>query len=132
MRPRIAAVINEALDQLIAQGPEFDIVHDLADVIPARVVVTYLGFPDEVRVPFIKAVQDSVSCIPMLGQASPDGPTPEQTPARASPSGASPRGRVRFSSWDSDSAGPPSRVSCRRLRSPGPRSKRNGGSWTTR
>jgi cytochrome P450 len=76
MRPRIEAVVTEAIDRVIEKG-SFDVVHDLADVIPARVIVTYLGFSDEVRVPFIKAVQDSVSAIPMLGEMPADGPTPE-------------------------------------------------------
>lgn len=80
LRPRIEEVVTVAMDELIVKG-EFDIVHDLADVVPARVIVSYLGFPEEVRIPFIKAVQDSVSCIPMLGEMSADGPTLEQQAA---------------------------------------------------
>ncbi|MGE4426810.1 MAG: cytochrome P450 [Solirubrobacteraceae bacterium] len=80
MEPRIQAVITEAIDDVLAKG-EFDVVHDIADVVPAQVIVTYLGFPEDVRKPFIKAVQDSVSCIPELGDVSPDGPTPEQLAA---------------------------------------------------
>jgi cytochrome P450 len=81
MRPQIEAVVTDAIDELIANGPAFDVVHDLAEVVPARIIVTYLGFPDKERLPFIKAVQDSVSMIPKLGVISPSGPTPEQQAA---------------------------------------------------
>lgn len=81
MRPQIEAVVTEAMDALIAKGPGFDVVHDLSEAIPARIIVTYLGFPEEERIPFIKAVQNTVSVVPKLGVIGPDGPTPEQQAA---------------------------------------------------
>lgn len=46
MSDRIAQVTNDALDAVIAQG-EFDLVHDLAELVPAKVTLGILGFPTE-------------------------------------------------------------------------------------
>jgi cytochrome P450 len=47
----------------VAKG-DFDVVHDIADVIPAGSMVTYLGFPDQERVPFIRSVQTALDVMP--------------------------------------------------------------------
>jgi cytochrome P450 len=56
LRPTVEAVVTAAVDSAIAKG-EFDVVHDIADVVPAGVIVDYLGFPESDRVPFIRTVQ---------------------------------------------------------------------------
>jgi cytochrome P450 len=83
LRPRIEACVTAAIDNIIAKG-EFDVVHDLADVVPAGVIVTFLGFAEDQRLPFIKAVQDAVSAIPMVGGVPEGGPTREMVAALAS------------------------------------------------
>lgn len=62
-QPAIEALVVRAVDDIIAKG-EFDVVHDIADVVPAGVMVEYLGFPDEAREPFIHAVQAALSVMP--------------------------------------------------------------------
>lgn len=64
MAPTVDAFIVATIDRVIELG-DFDIVHDIADVIPAGVMVRYLGFPDETRKPFIASIQAALSVIPM-------------------------------------------------------------------
>jgi cytochrome P450 len=80
IRPMVERLVTDTIDRVIEKR-DFDVAHDLADVIPPGVIVSYLGFSDEQRVPFIQAVQDAVSCIPMLGEMPADGPTPEMAAA---------------------------------------------------
>jgi cytochrome P450 len=82
LRPLIEASVTSALDAIIAKG-EFDVVHDLADVVPAGVTVRMLGFTEDQRVPFVKAVQDAVAAIPKVGMPE-GGPTPEMLAAAES------------------------------------------------
>lgn len=62
LRPDVERFVAETIDKVIAKG-EFDVVHDIADVIPAGVVVGQLGFPDTERVPFIKSVQAALTTL---------------------------------------------------------------------
>jgi cytochrome P450 len=63
VQPNVEAIIRRAVDEAVRKG-QFDIVHDIADVVPAGVMVEYLGFPDDAREPFIKAVQAALSVMP--------------------------------------------------------------------
>ena len=56
LRPMVDLIVTNAIDNVIAQG-EFDVIHDIADVIPAGVITSYLGFPESDRIPFIRTVQ---------------------------------------------------------------------------
>lgn len=77
LQPMAEQVVTEAVDACIAKG-EFDVVHDLADVIPAGMMVGLLGFDDEDRVPFIKSIQAALSVMPSAGDALASGTmTPE-------------------------------------------------------
>jgi cytochrome P450 len=60
LRPMVEQIVTAAVDNVIAKG-EFDVIHDLADVIPAGVMTTYLGFPESDRIPFIRTVQTVLS-----------------------------------------------------------------------
>ncbi|EHB59187.1 cytochrome P450 [Mycolicibacterium rhodesiae JS60] len=73
MTPTVDAFIVSTIDRVIELG-DFDVVHDIADVIPAGVMVRYLGFPDETRKPFIASIQAALSVIPKAssGQMTPE------------------------------------------------------------
>lgn len=43
LRPKVHQFVREAIDSAIERG-EFDIVHDIAEPLPARIILTYLGF----------------------------------------------------------------------------------------
>jgi cytochrome P450 len=60
LRPIIERVAAEVIDNVLAKD-EFDIVHDVAHVFPARVMLTYLGFTEEDRLPLMNAVQTGFS-----------------------------------------------------------------------
>jgi len=66
MAPTVDSFIVETIDRVIQKG-DFDVVHDIADVIPAGVMVRYLGFPDETRLPFIESIQAAMSALPKAG-----------------------------------------------------------------
>lgn len=68
MRPSVEAFIEATIDRVIEKR-DFDIVHDIADVIPAGVMVERLGFPESERVPFIKSVQAAMTAIPLATQS---------------------------------------------------------------
>ncbi|MHB8690472.1 MAG: cytochrome P450 [Solirubrobacteraceae bacterium] len=76
MRPRVERVVRQTIDQVIEKC-DFDVVHDISDVIPAGVMVEYLGFPEEMRVPFIKSVQAALSVMPLAGPAELADPSEE-------------------------------------------------------
>lgn len=63
IRPSLEAFIVGVIDRVIEKG-EFDIVHDIADQIPAGSMVVYLGFPEAERVPFIRSVQAALDVMP--------------------------------------------------------------------
>lgn len=42
-RPMMERFVREAIDAVVARG-EFDIVHDIAEPLPAAIILTYLGF----------------------------------------------------------------------------------------
>lgn len=49
VRPIMEAAVSEAIDAIVARG-EFDIVHDIAEPLPAKIILTYLGFdPDQAK-----------------------------------------------------------------------------------
>lgn len=60
LRPMVEQIVTSAIDAVIAKG-EFDVIHDIADVIPAGVITSYLGFPESDRIPFIRTVQQVLS-----------------------------------------------------------------------
>lgn len=60
LRPIIERIATEVIDDVLARG-EFDVVHDVAHVFPARVMLTYLGFAEEDRLPLMNAVQTGFS-----------------------------------------------------------------------
>jgi cytochrome P450 len=60
LRPMVQSIVTSAIDNVVAIG-EFDVIHDIADVIPAGVMTTYLGFPESDRIPFIRTVQTVLS-----------------------------------------------------------------------
>jgi cytochrome P450 len=61
--PQLEELIVAAVDEAVAKG-DFDVVHDIANRIPAGSMVVYLGFPEEERVPFIKSVQAALDVMP--------------------------------------------------------------------
>jgi cytochrome P450 len=65
LRPQVEAFVAETIDRVIEKR-DFDVVHDVADVIPAGVVVGQLGFPDEERVPFIKSIQAALTTLSLF------------------------------------------------------------------
>ena len=73
-RPEVEAFVEQTIDRVIEKR-EFDVVHDIADVIPAGVVVAQLGFPDEERVPFIKSIQAALTVLSLFQPG--DEVTPE-------------------------------------------------------
>lgn len=76
MRPMLEQIVTDTVDRVIEKG-EFDVVHDIADVIPAGTMVTLLGFPEEERVPFIRSVQAALSVMPKAAEAA-DGEMSEE------------------------------------------------------
>jgi len=72
LRPMVERVVTEAVDACIAKR-DFDVVHDLADVIPAGMMVALLGFPEEQRVPFIRSIQAALSAMPQAAEAAASG-----------------------------------------------------------
>lgn len=65
LRQEVETFVEATIEKVIAKD-EFDIVDDVADVIPAGVVVGMLGFPDEERVPFIKSVQAALTVLSLF------------------------------------------------------------------
>jgi cytochrome P450 len=61
--PQLETLIVGVIDEAVAKG-EFDVVHDIANRIPAGSMVVYLGFPEQERVPFIKSVQAALDVMP--------------------------------------------------------------------
>jgi cytochrome P450 len=60
LRPTIVEIIAGTLDDVIAKG-EFDIVHDLAEVIPAKVILTFMGFSPDERETMVLASQNAMN-----------------------------------------------------------------------
>jgi cytochrome P450 len=54
LRPWLEEFVADVIDRAV-QMREFDIVHDIAEQIPAGAMVKYLGFPDEDRISFIQS-----------------------------------------------------------------------------
>jgi cytochrome P450 len=63
LAPQLEELIVGVVDAAVAKG-DFDVVHDIADQIPAGSMVTYLGFPEVERVPFIRSVQTALDVMP--------------------------------------------------------------------
>ncbi|HEY1966329.1 MAG TPA: cytochrome P450 [Pseudonocardia sp.] len=63
IRPTLESFIVGVIDHVIDKGT-FDVVHDIADQIPAGSMVMYLGFPEHERVPFIRSVQAALDVMP--------------------------------------------------------------------
>jgi cytochrome P450 len=61
--PQLEELIVGAVDDAVAKN-DFDVVHDIADRIPAGSMVLYLGFPESERLPFIKSVQAALDVMP--------------------------------------------------------------------
>lgn len=61
--PQLQELIRGVIDDVLAKG-DFDVVHDIADRIPAGSMVVYLGFPEAERVPFIRSVQAALDVMP--------------------------------------------------------------------
>jgi cytochrome P450 len=71
LQPIIERVATEVIDAVLAKG-EFDVVHDIAHVFPARVMLTYLGFAESDRLPLMNAVQTGFSTSEDGGSAEVD------------------------------------------------------------
>lgn len=56
MRSQIEAIVAKAIDDIVAKG-EFDVVYDLGHVVGPTTMMTYLGFPLELRDRFIDAIR---------------------------------------------------------------------------
>jgi cytochrome P450 len=69
VRPRLEEMISGIVDEVVAKG-DFDVVHDIADRIPAGAIVEYLGFAEDERIPFIRSVQAALNVMPYA--ADPD------------------------------------------------------------
>jgi cytochrome P450 len=63
LRSTTEDIVTGLIDRVIDKG-EFDLVHDVGDVLPATLTVIYLGFPPEQRIPFIRSIQASLSMEP--------------------------------------------------------------------
>jgi len=63
LAPQLEVFITGVIDDAVAKG-DFDVVHDIADKIPAGSMTMYLGFPEEQRVPFIRSVQAALNVMP--------------------------------------------------------------------
>lgn len=66
LRPSLNSFIADVVGRTVAKG-DFDVIHDIADQIPAGAMVRYLGFPEEERVPFIRSVQAALNVMPHAG-----------------------------------------------------------------
>jgi cytochrome P450 len=60
LRPTIMEIVDSALDDVVANG-DFDIVHDLADLIPAKVIATFMGFSPDERETVVLAAQNAMN-----------------------------------------------------------------------
>jgi len=58
LRPRIEQIVNDLVDQLLAQGPPIDFYEDFTLVIPSLVISELLGVPYEDHAFFQKAARD--------------------------------------------------------------------------
>lgn len=56
MRPQIDAIVAGAIDNIMAKG-DFDVVYDLGHVVGPTTMMTYLGFPLELRDRFIDSIR---------------------------------------------------------------------------
>jgi cytochrome P450 len=63
IRPELEQFIAGVIDDAVSKG-DFDVVHDIADRIPAGSMVMYLGFPEDERVPFIRSVHAALNVMP--------------------------------------------------------------------
>ncbi len=63
LAPQLEELIVGVVDAAVAKG-DFDVVHDIADQIPAGSMVLYLGFPEAERMPFIRSVQAALDVMP--------------------------------------------------------------------
>lgn len=52
----IREIVTETVDRVLAKG-EFDIVEDIAEVVPALVGLRHLGFPEEQRATMVEAIK---------------------------------------------------------------------------
>jgi pimeloyl-[acyl-carrier protein] synthase len=77
MRPRVGRIVEEALDRLSA-GQEFDLVQDLAMIVPVRVLAGLLGIPDA-DVDRFRSWADTIASF--LGSQQPSGALAERAQA---------------------------------------------------
>lgn len=56
MRPQIDAIVSGAIDNIMEKG-DFDVVYDLGHVVGPTTMMTYLGFPLELRDRFIDSIR---------------------------------------------------------------------------
>ncbi|MBB6375735.1 cytochrome P450 [Pseudonocardia eucalypti] len=63
LAPELETFISGVIDEAVTKD-HFDVVHDIADRIPAGSMTMYLGFPEEQRVPFIRSVQAALNVMP--------------------------------------------------------------------
>ena len=74
LRAEVASVVTKAIDDVVAKQ-HFDVVHDISDLVPARVIVGYLGFPEAERLSFIESIRMVVTTAVLApeGQLAQDG-----------------------------------------------------------
>ena len=67
LTPRITAIVNELLDEVVPSG-KMDIIHDLAYPLPVIVIAELLGIPHEDRVRFKHWSDQVVGAVPAEGR----------------------------------------------------------------
>jgi cytochrome P450 len=60
LRPRITEITNQAIDAIILKG-DFDVVADIGDVVPTRVMFEYLGIPESDYGSLLTAIESGFS-----------------------------------------------------------------------
>ena len=71
LRGHVSEIVDSILTTILEKN-DFDVVHDVANVLPATLTVIYLGFAPGDRLPFIQSIQASMSVEP---RPTDDGPS---------------------------------------------------------
>lgn len=59
MEPSVREIVRESVDRIVAKGA-FDIVEDIAEMVPPLVGLRHLGFPDEHRATMVGAIKTAL------------------------------------------------------------------------
>jgi cytochrome P450 len=62
VRPQAESIVRDLVDEIVEKG-DFDVVADVANVLPSMLTVMYLGFPVELRPAFITHVTGTMAAV---------------------------------------------------------------------